>query len=82
MVWKSINSKPQPTAMPTFLTSPSGDQYRTLEEKMEAIANISFPSKRGDVREICKNTQFIDEIHGRVASDDRHDLKVCPKMLK
>jgi hypothetical protein len=37
-VWKAINAKPQSCAMPPTLTSTSGEQYRTLEEKMEAIA--------------------------------------------
>jgi hypothetical protein len=44
-VWKSINATPQACAMPPILTSPSGEQYTTKEEKMEAIANISLPTK-------------------------------------
>jgi hypothetical protein len=44
-VWKSINARPQACAMPPILTSPSGEQYTTKEEKMEAIANISLPTK-------------------------------------
>jgi hypothetical protein len=82
MVWKAINSKPQPSAMPPILKSPSGDQFRTLEEEMEAIANVSFPSKPGDTREISQNTESIGGIHHNVDSDDGHNLKVCPKMLK
>jgi hypothetical protein len=68
--------------MPPILISPPGDQYHTLEEEMEAIANISFPSKPGDTREISQNTQSIDGTHSKVDSDDQHNLEVCPKMLK
>jgi hypothetical protein len=68
--------------MPPILTSPSGDQFRTLEEKMEAIANVSFPSKPGDTREISQNTESMGGTHGNVDSDDGHSLRVCPKMLK
>jgi hypothetical protein len=49
---------------------------------MEAIANVSFLSKHGDTREISQNTESIGGIHGNVDSDDGHNLKVCPKMLK
>jgi hypothetical protein len=82
MVWKSINSKPQPSAMPLILTSPSGDRFHILEEKIEAIANVSFPSKPGNTREISQNTESIGGIHHNVDSDDGHNLKVCPMMLK
>jgi hypothetical protein len=68
--------------MPPILTSPSGDQFRTLEEQMEAIANGSFPSKPGDTREISQNTELIGGTHHNVDSDDGHNLKVCAKMLK
>jgi hypothetical protein len=53
-----------------------------LEEKMEAIANLWFPSKPGDTREISQNTESIGGIHHNVDSDDGHNLKVCPKVLK
>jgi hypothetical protein len=36
-VWKSINSKPQPCAIPPILTSPSGEQYQTIEEKWRPL---------------------------------------------
>jgi hypothetical protein len=49
---------------------------------MEAIANVSFPSKPGDTREISQNTESIGGTHHNVDSDDGHNLKVCPKMLK
>jgi hypothetical protein len=65
-----------------MLTSPSGNQFLTLEEKMEPIANVSFPSKPGDTRQISHNKECIGEIHHNVDSDDGHNLKVCPKMLK
>jgi hypothetical protein len=68
--------------MPPILTSPSGDQFRTLEEKMEAIAKVSVPSKPRDTREISQNTESRVGTHGNVGSDDGHNLKVCPKMLK
>jgi hypothetical protein len=68
--------------MPPILTSPLGDQFRTLEEKMEASTHVSFPSKPGDTREISQNTESIGGIHHNVDSDDGHNLKVCPKMLK
>jgi hypothetical protein len=68
--------------MHPILTSPSGDQFRSLEEKMEAIANVSFPSKPRNTREISQNTESISGTHYRVDSDDGHNLKVCPKMLK
>jgi hypothetical protein len=45
-VWKSINAKPQMCAMPPILSSLSGQQYHTLEEKMEAIANIWVVASR------------------------------------
>jgi hypothetical protein len=68
--------------MPPILTSPLGNQFRILEEKMEAIANVSFPSKPGDTREISQNTKSIGGIYHNVDSNDGHNLKVCPKMLK
>jgi hypothetical protein len=61
LVWKSINAKPQMCAMPPILSSPSGQQYHTLEEKMEAIANISFPSKPGEVDSTVQHTQSTTE---------------------
>jgi hypothetical protein len=39
-LWKAINAKPQLCVMPTTLTSMSSEQSYTLEETMEAIANI------------------------------------------
>jgi hypothetical protein len=82
MVWKSINSKLRPSAMPPILRSPTGDQFCTLEEKIEAIANGSFPSKPGDTREISQHTESRGGIHHNVDSDDAHNLKVSPKILK
>jgi hypothetical protein len=63
-VWKAINAKPQSCAMPPTLTSTSGEQYRTLEEKMEAIANISFPSNPADIPTIAQDTQAPEESGG------------------
>jgi hypothetical protein len=68
--------------MPPIFTSPSGDQYHTLEEKMEASANGSFPSKPGETREISQNTQFIEGTYNKVDSDHQQNLKVCPKLVK
>jgi hypothetical protein len=82
MVWKLINSTAQLSAMPPILISPLGDQVHTLEEGMEAIANISFLSKPGDTREISQNTGSIDGIQGNVDSDNHHNLKVCLNMIK
>jgi hypothetical protein len=47
--------------MPPTLTSTSGEQYRTLKEKMEAIANISFPSNPADIPTIAQDTQEPEE---------------------
>jgi hypothetical protein len=81
-VWKAINAKPQSCAMPPTLTSTSGEQYRTLEEKMEAIANISFPSNPADIPTIAQDTQAPEESGGNTDSIDGTPFTVCPKMLK
>jgi hypothetical protein len=68
--------------MPPTLTSTSGEQYRTLEEKMEAIANISFPSNPADIPTIAQDTQAPEESGGNTDSIDATAFTVCPKMLK
>jgi hypothetical protein len=50
--------------MPPTLTSTSGEQYRTLEENMEVIANISFPSNPADIPTIAQDTQEPEELDG------------------
>jgi hypothetical protein len=82
LVWKSINAKPQMGAMTPILSPPSGEQYHTIEEKMEAIANISFPSKPGDITTIAQNTQELQESGGSADSNLGTAFTVCPKMLK
>jgi hypothetical protein len=68
--------------MPPTLTSTSGEQYRTLEEKMEVIANISFLSKPADISTIAQDTQAPEELGGNTNSIDGTAFTVCPKMLK
>jgi hypothetical protein len=68
--------------MPPTLRSTSGEQYRTLEEKMEAIANISFPSNPADIPTIAQDTQAQEESGGITDSIDGTAITVCPKMLK
>jgi hypothetical protein len=81
-IWKSINSKPQPCAMPLILTSPSGEQYKTIEEKMQAIANISFP-KKPDYNN--NSTQTVSGLSNSLENQnigDKERFQVCPKLLK
>jgi hypothetical protein len=78
MVWKSINSKPQPCAMTPILTSPSGEQYRTVEEKMDAIANVSFPTKSCRLNRSQTSCNSFKNSH----DEQETDFTVCPKMLK
>jgi hypothetical protein len=68
--------------MPPILTSSSGDQFCTLEDKMEAIINVIFPSKPRHTREISQTRESIGAIDHNVDSDDGHNLNVYPKMLK
>jgi hypothetical protein len=68
--------------MPPTLTSTSGEQYRTLEEKMEAIANISFPSNPADIPTIAQDTQEPEESGGNTDSIDGIAFTVYPRMLK
>jgi hypothetical protein len=82
LVWKSINAKPQMCAMPQILSSPSGEQYHTLEEKMEAIANISFPSKPGETDSTLEDTQPTTELGSNTNANERTYFRVCPKLLK
>jgi hypothetical protein len=56
--------------MSFILISPSDDQFGILEQKMEAIANVSFLSKPGDTREISQNTEYIGRIYHNIDSDD------------
>jgi hypothetical protein len=81
-VWKAINAKPQSCAMPPTLTSTSGEPYRTLEETMEAIGNISFPPKPADIPTIAQDTQEPEESRGNTESNDGTAFTVCPKILK
>jgi hypothetical protein len=68
--------------MPLTLTSTSGEQYGTLEEKMEAIGNISFPSNPADFPIIAQDTQEPEESGGNTDSIDGTVFTVCPTMLK
>jgi hypothetical protein len=68
--------------MPPTLTSTSGKQYRTLEEKIEVIAKISFPSNPADIPTIAQDTQEPEESGGNTDSTDGTAFTVCPKMLK
>jgi hypothetical protein len=69
-------------AMPPILSSPSGEQYHTLEEKMEAIANISFPSKPGETDSTLEDTQPTTELGSNTNANERTYFTVCPKLLK
>jgi hypothetical protein len=64
------------------LSSPPGEQYHTIEEKMEAIANISFPSKPGNIATIAQDTQELQESGENTDSNLGTAFTVCPKMLK
>jgi hypothetical protein len=81
-VWKPINATPQAGAMPPILTSPSGEQYTTIEEKMEAIAKISFPTKPD------YNNNTTQTVSGSVRGSQNQDIGnedrfwICPKLLK
>jgi hypothetical protein len=77
-VRKSINSKPQPCAMPPFLISPSGEQHRTVEEKMDAIANVSFPTKSCRLSRSQTSCNSFKNSH----DEQQPDFTVYPKMLK
>jgi hypothetical protein len=81
-VWKAINAKPQSCAMHPTLTSTSGEQYLTLDEKMEAIANLSFPSNPAEIPTIVQDMQAPEESGGNTDSIDGTAITVCPKMLK
>jgi hypothetical protein len=68
--------------MPPILTSPSGEQYTTIEEKMEAIGNISFPTKPD------YNDNTTQTVSGSVRGSQNQDIgnenrfQVCTKLLK
>jgi hypothetical protein len=78
-VWKSINAKPQQSAIPSILITPSGKQCPTLEEKMEAIAQISFPTKNGRQNPNRQNREMEPQDTYKPEGDS---LTICPKMLK
>jgi hypothetical protein len=81
-VWKAINAKPQSYAMPPTLTSTSGEEYRTLEETIELIANISFPSNPVHIPTIAQDKQEREESGDNTDSIDRTGFTVCPNILK
>jgi hypothetical protein len=74
-VWKSINAKPQPCAMPPILTSPSGEEYHTLEEKL-------FPSRREDTQSPCESIHALMNTDGQPESSGKITFTVCPKIVK
>jgi hypothetical protein len=41
--------------MPPILSSPSGEQYHIIKEKIGAIANISFSLKPDDIATIAQD---------------------------
>jgi hypothetical protein len=81
-MWKPINAKPQMGGMPPILSSPLGQKYYTLEEKMETIANISFPSKPGETDSTLQDAQSTTDSGSNANANDRTYFTVCPKMLK
>jgi hypothetical protein len=59
-----------------------GEQYKTIEEKMKAIANISFP-KKPEYND--SSTQTVPGSRGSLDNQntgDKERLQVCPKLLK
>jgi hypothetical protein len=68
--------------MPPTLTSTSREQDRTLEETMDAIANISFPSNPADIPTIAQDTQAPEESGGNPDSIDGTAFTGCPTLLK
>jgi hypothetical protein len=76
-----MNAKPQSSAMLPTLTSTSGEQYPTMEEKMYVIANISCLSNVADIPTINQDLQETEESHGNTDSIDGTASTVCPTML-
>jgi hypothetical protein len=81
-VWKSINAKPQQCAIPSTLTSPSGDKYCTITDKMEAIASISFPTKTDNVLSPSNTTDTSTRVPETHVKTNDTKFTVCPKLLK
>jgi hypothetical protein len=65
-----------------ILTSPSGEQYKTIEEKMEAIANISFPKKPEYNNSSTQTVPGSRGILDNQNTGDKERFQVCPKLLK
>jgi hypothetical protein len=68
--------------MPPILTSPSGEQHTTIDETMEAIANISFPTKpdsKDNTSQTVSGSAYGSQ-NQDIGNEDR--FQVCPKLLK
>jgi hypothetical protein len=68
--------------MPPILISTSGEEYHTLEEKMEAIANISFLSRPENTQSPSQNIHALQNTDGQPESRGKITFTVCPKMVK
>jgi hypothetical protein len=68
--------------MPLTLISLSGEQYRTIKEKMEAIANVSFPTKADDLDEALYPIENSTNNLIPTTMNNGPSLEVCPKLLK
>jgi hypothetical protein len=76
-----MNAKPQQCAIPSTLTSPSGDKYCTTTKKMEAIASISFPTMTDTELSPLNTTDTpTRSLETHVRTNDTK-FTVCPKLL-
>jgi hypothetical protein len=64
--------------MPPVLISPSGEQHQTVEEKMDAITNVSFPTKSCRLSRSQTSRNSFKNSH----DEQQTDFTVCSKMLK
>jgi hypothetical protein len=77
-----INPNPHSCAMPPPVRSTSGEQDPTLEDKIAAIANISFPSNPADILIIAQDTQAREESGSNIDCIDATGITACPTMIK
>jgi hypothetical protein len=66
---------------PTFI-SPSGEQHWTIEEKMEVIAKVPFPTKADDFNEAIYPNENPTNNLNQTRTNNRLSLEVMPNISK
>jgi hypothetical protein len=65
-----------------MLISPSGEKYHTLEDKMEAISRVSFPTKTNNTEAASQNIEILEGAITNQELKNPTKFTVCLKMLK